>query len=342
MIREVTPVTAPEAVSNEVRCRRCGAFHLVAESEVVPRAGSINECVHEPLQVRRKPPGKEIFEPFDEHAGVGSKSRAFVSWTSREPCSGAPIIGVVTVPRFFAPALDRGDVEVALPRDEAEHLTRVLRLGSGDTVAVFDGRGHEYLARVLAASRRDVRVQVMTRVDTPPEPGVAITLAQAVLKGDKMDEVVRDAVMLGVAAVQPIVSRHVEATAAAIVRGARLERWRRVALASVKQSRRAVLPEVRTPLTLESYLADPAPALTLMLVEPGAGVEVSPLGALRKRPVPQDAAVLVGPEGGWTKEECALAHDRGALLMTLGHRTLRADAVPVAALSVLQFLWDEL
>ena len=71
--------------------------------------------------------------------------------------------------RFFAPALDPGDETVTLPRDEAEHLTRVLRLGVGDTVAVFDGRGHEFLARVVAPQRRDVRVQLLSRVEPAAE-----------------------------------------------------------------------------------------------------------------------------------------------------------------------------
>src|SRR5436190_15262674 len=102
--------------------------------------------------------------------------------------------------RFFAPALDPGDETVLLPRDEAEHLTRVLRLGVGDTVAVFDGRGREFLARIASADRRDVRVQLLSRLEPPAEPTVPLTLAQAVLKGEKMDDVVRDAVMLGVAA----------------------------------------------------------------------------------------------------------------------------------------------
>ena len=74
--------------------------------------------------------------------------------------------------RFFAPALDPGDETVVLPRDEAEHLTRVLRLGVGDTVAVFDGRGHEFLARVVvAAARRDVRVQLLSRVEPAARAG---------------------------------------------------------------------------------------------------------------------------------------------------------------------------
>lgn len=254
----------------------------------------------------------------------------------------APII--LLVHRFFVPALDPGDDLVALPRDEAEHLTRVLRLGVGDTVAVFDGRGNEFLGRVTGAARRDVRVTLLSRLETTPESAVAITLVQAVLKGEKMDDVVRDAVMLGVAAIQPVISKRSEATVGALLRGARPDRWRRVALASVKQSRRAVLPEIRTPLTLEHYFAEPVPAIRVMLVEPSASATgeatVAPMAALRTRPIPQDAAVLVGPEGGWDPHECAAAVAAGVELVTLGPRTLRADAVPVAALSVLQFLWD--
>ncbi|MBZ5557531.1 MAG: 16S rRNA (uracil(1498)-N(3))-methyltransferase [Acidobacteriia bacterium] len=248
----------------------------------------------------------------------------------------------MSYPRFFAPTLDPGDETVALPRDEAEHLTRVLRLGVGDTVAVFDGRGREFLARVASVVRRDVRLQILSRVEPAAESGVAVTLAQAVLKTDKMDEVVRDAVMLGVAAIQPIVSKRTEVTVAALLKGARVERWRRVALASVKQSRRAVLPEIRVPLTLETFLGEPPAALRVMLVEPGATADVEPLSALQGPPPPADAAVLVGPEGGWTEGECGAARARGVRLVTLGHRTLRADAVPVAALSVLQFIWKEL
>jgi len=246
------------------------------------------------------------------------------------------------VHRFYAPALDPGDESVALPRDEAEHLTRVLRIGVGDTVSVFDGRGREFLARVASADRRDVRVQLMSRVEPAAEPAVPLTLAQAVLKGDKMDDVVRDAVMLGAAAIQPIVTKRTEVTVAALIRSARVDRWRRVAIASVKQSRRALVPEVRTPLTLETFLDEPAAALRLMLVEPAADIATDTLSELRSEPIPSDAALLVGPEGGWVPAECEHACARGVRLVTLGHRTLRADAVPVAAISVLQFLWGDM
>jgi 16S rRNA (uracil1498-N3)-methyltransferase len=206
-------------------------------------------------------------------------------------------------------------------------------------VAVFDGRGNEFLARIVSAARRDVRVQLLSRAVPASESTTSLTLAQAVLKGDKMDDVVRDAVMLGVTAIQPIVTRRTEVTVAALLRGARVERWRRIALASAKQSRRAVLPDILTPLPYETWLDEPHPPLRLMFVEPaidGAGA----LSALRSEPEPSSAAIAVGPEGGWDVSECVAARARGVRLVSLGGRTLRADAVPIAALSVLQFLWD--
>ena len=236
--------------------------------------------------------------------------------------------------------MDPGDEIVSLPRDEGQHLTRVLRLGVGDTVSVFDGRGREFLGRVASASAREVRVALMSRVEPAAESSVAITLGQAVLKGDKMDEIIRDAVMLGVAAVQPIVTKRTEVTVAALMKGARLDRWRRVALASVKQSKRAILPEIRMPLTLETLVEEPSPALRVMLVEPAAAAQVESLSALMKEPAPSDLLLFVGPEGGWTEPEWTAAAARGVRLMTLGPRTLRADAVPVAAISVLQFIFE--
>ena len=82
--------------------------------------------------------------------------------------------------------------------------------------------------------------------------------------------------------------------------------------------------------------------IRLMLVEPSSGADGVSLSTLQREPPPQDAALMVGPEGGWTVEECRMAGAAGVRPVTLGQRTLRADAVPVAAISVLQFLWGEM
>src|SRR5687768_16035705 len=115
----------------------------------------------------------------------------------------------MTLPRFFAPDLT-SDREFFLPADEAHHLTRVLRLRAQDEVAVFDGRGAEYRARIESASRDRVALRAIEALPTPSPPRVAVTLVQAVLKSGSMDDVVRDATMMGVASIVPVLTEHVD------------------------------------------------------------------------------------------------------------------------------------
>lgn len=245
------------------------------------------------------------------------------------------------VPRVYAPALHPDCETITLPAGEAEHLTRVLRLGVGAAVRVFDGRGLEREARVAHAVRKEVRLDVAARVEAAAEPRVRVTLAQAVLKGDKTDNVFRDAVMLGVAAIQPLLAARTDVPESAFKSGARLERWRRIVISSVKQCGRAVVPDLGAPETLEAALRRGHPGLRLMLVEPAAAEAATEQALRGLRPVEQ-AQVFVGPEGGWTPEEIAMARDAGCRLVTLGKRTLRADATPLVAIAVLQYLWGDL
>jgi len=239
----------------------------------------------------------------------------------------------VTLPRFYVPDLDPHVRDISLPSDEAAHVTRVLRLGAGDDISVFDGRGHEFRARVTTATRREVHVEVLEPIVPAPEPRVSITLVQAVLKGDKMDAVVRDATMMGVAAIDPVVS------ARTIARVPRTDndRWLRVSVASVKQCRRAVVPVITTPRPFDEWLRSSAHGLRLMLVEPGASTsETCSLHVLENHAA-GSLALIVGPEGGWTAEERATAEQSGCLAITLGGVTLRADAVAVAALAMARY-----
>jgi 16S rRNA (uracil1498-N3)-methyltransferase len=245
--------------------------------------------------------------------------------------------------RFYAPdAAAPGDV-IDLPADEAQHLTRVLRLKAGDAVRVFNGRGDEFEARVEGPAKAGVRVRIGSRHAAASEAGVAITLAQAVLKGDKMDDVVRDAVMMGVASIQPIVTARAEVKRATIERSRRRERWERIAVSSAKQCGRAVVPHIRPTLEFSDLLA----ALTdmrmsnpaVMLVEPGASGDAIRLSELAQAP-PREVTVLIGPEGGWAEEEIRRGAD-ACHLVTMGARTLRADAMAIVALAALFSRWKE-
>ena len=234
--------------------------------------------------------------------------------------------------RFYAPDLGETGMAAPLPAEEAQHLRRVLRLDVGAAVRVFDGRGREHEATVETLTRSGAIVRVGARVDAAPEPGVRITLAQALLKADKFDAVIRDATMLGVWRVLPLATSHVEAPTL----GTRVDRWRRIAISAAKQCGRAVVPAIAEPVSLEACLRA-AERPVILLAEPAAGRGVS---ALPARPV--SATVLAGPEGGWAPDEIAVAVDAGATIVTLGGRTLRADAIPLVALSILLHHWDAL
>jgi 16S rRNA (uracil1498-N3)-methyltransferase len=245
------------------------------------------------------------------------------------------------LPRFYAPRLD-ADL-VRLDGDEAHHLAHVLRLGAGDEVALFDGRGAERRGRVEAVGRRDVQVRVLDAVEPTAEPRVAVTLAQAALKGDRMDAVVRDATMLGVVAVQPLVTRRTVVPRSAVADERLRERWHRIAIASAKQCRRAVVPEIRAAVRFEEWVASARGAY--MLVEPeGPPAEAGrySVNDLLERAAPDAAAVVVGPEGGWDEMELQAAARAGCVELTLGARTMRADAAPLVVLAALRAVWRDL
>jgi 16S rRNA (uracil1498-N3)-methyltransferase len=248
------------------------------------------------------------------------------------------------LPRFHVPALAPGDAVATLPPEEARHLVRVLRLRPGDAVRVFNGRGHEFLARVDESGRRGTTVRLIEAVEPAAESQVALTVAQSVLTGDKMDRLIRDLTMLGVAAIQPICSSRSEVSASAIDRSHRVERWRRIAVASAKQCGRAVVPAIATPLGLQDWVARDTSGVRLILVEPAGDVPVRGSSAESAGPDGPEGgiALLVGPEGGWTADEASLAVRAGFVPWTLGSRTLRADAAPVVAVSILQYRWGDL
>jgi 16S rRNA (uracil1498-N3)-methyltransferase len=245
--------------------------------------------------------------------------------------------------RFYLPAAQHGAV-LALPEAEAEHAMRVLRLAAGAKVRVFDGRGHEFAAVVIALSKSGVDVEVGEEIAPPAtESSVGITLAMAALKSDHMDAVVRDATMLGVKAIQPLVSARTEVSLASLLHGRRCARWQRIAVSSAKQCGRAVVPVVLEPVSLAEWIGrwrnEDDGVERLVCVAPGVEVVTVPARDVAA-PGSGGAVVLIGPEGGWSEEElCQLTPH--ARFIRAGGRTLRADVAPVVALTALMTVWGE-
>lgn len=235
-------------------------------------------------------------------------------------------------PRAYAPDAVEGH-DVLLPEDEGAHLTRVLRLGVGDALRVFDGKGGEFAAEVLAARRSSVHVRVGHPEESTAESEVTFVAAPALIKGDAFDEIVRDAVMMGASAVRPVIT----ARTVAKPRDAMTARWQRVALAATKQSGRAVLAQVEAPVTLDQLIASDASARRFVCVEPSADVLVTDPVTV---PAPLSALVLTGPEGGWSPAELEMLKERGVTFVRIGRRTITAERATLAALAVLMAVWE--
>lgn len=259
------------------------------------------------------------------------------------------IISSMPLRRFYAPPESFGDdgARVTLSREESRHLSGVLRLAAGGEVRVFDGEGREFLCVVTEATARAGVLEVRGRVDPPrAESPLDLTLACALLKGEKFDLVVQKATELGVARVAPVETARAEVK---LPRGGgdrdgskRVERWRRIAVEAAKQSGRARVPPVDAPMGLAEALAggtEPA-ARRLMFAERGGRGLVETVTAWDEKPT--RVAALVGPEGGWEDEEIEEARGAGWEIVTLGGRVLRAETAGVVVVALLQHLCGDL
>jgi 16S rRNA (uracil1498-N3)-methyltransferase len=236
----------------------------------------------------------------------------------------------------------------ALDLDEAHasKLTRVLRLGPGAGVRVFNGAG-EWAATIVAADKKRVRVAVGALL-SPPRQSRDVTLLFAPLKRDATDLVVEKATELGVRAIAPVY------TARTIVEAVRIERWALVAKAAAEQSERFDLPEIAPAIPLARALDGWDTARPLAWCDEsgddpslpwGGQSAASPpmLEALAARPAPRKAALLIGPEGGFTSEEQAMLRALPFVIgVSLGPRILRAETAAIAGLTLLQAAWGDL
>ncbi len=239
--------------------------------------------------------------------------------------------------RFYAPPEAIDESVIRLDERESHHLRHVLRLKPGARVLVFDGTGVEYEGIVLETPERCASVGIRMRTTPTVESPLELTLAQALLKGEKFDLVVQKATELGVHRIIPLLTRHAVIGTSS---PQRLERWRRIALEAAKQSRRTRLVHVEEPQRMLDVLEKMrAPALFCVERE---GVSLREIAARWSDAPPHQLIVFVGPEGGWADEEIETARKVGAAFLSLGPRILRAETAGLVVLSLVQFLWGDL
>lgn len=241
----------------------------------------------------------------------------------------------MSAPRFHLDQTLAPGARFSLPPGPARHAARALRLGVGDAITLFDGRGGEYVARIERIQRDEVAVSVGAFTDVERESRLQVVLAQGISSGERMDYTLQKAVELGVTAIQPIAAKRSVVKLA----GERVERrvahWQGVVASACEQCGRNRVPPVAAPLPLANWLGMPR-AGRLLFLSPLADTRLADLSA----PATPDCLVA-GPEGGFEADELAALAAAGAIGVRLGPRVLRTETAALAALAAMQTLWGD-
>lgn len=247
-----------------------------------------------------------------------------------------------TTPRLFVSADLSAGSAFTLDDEQANYLLRVLRLGTGGEVRLFNGRDGEWDAVISAATGRRAEVSPVTQRRVQPDPaGPALTLLFAPVKKDQTDLIVEKATELGVAILQPVITHRTQ------TRTVRLDRFRKIALEAAEQTERLDLPDVREAAALDQVLAGVDAGTVVIFCDEAGEEDGAPWGGEAGRAAPmqavltglkgRSAAILVGPEGGFTPEERSVLRQRtDTVPVSLGPRILRAETAAISAMTLWQ------
>jgi 16S rRNA (uracil1498-N3)-methyltransferase len=223
-------------------------------------------------------------------------------------------------------------LELSLPAQAAEHVSRVLRLGEGDALTLFNGDGHDYAATISGMARREVRVRIHGTQEIGNESSLRLTLVQAVVRGEKMDLIIQKATELGVACIVPVLTERSEVRLDSARAEKRLAHWQAIIASACEQSGRARLPAILPAHPLETWLASLPQDGSLRLA-------LLPEGDPSLRSLafgPAGGALVVGPEGGLGERDVGALRGAGFGGLALGPRILRTETAGLAALAALQ------
>jgi 16S rRNA (uracil1498-N3)-methyltransferase len=241
--------------------------------------------------------------------------------------------------RFFLPKSNLRNGRGVVQGSELAHLRKVLRLGPGDRITVFDDAGWEHEAIIRQLSAEQGEIEIIESHEAARESPLRLTLAVALTKGAKIDWVVEKATELGVHQIVPFSSSFAVPRLDEKKIAARTARWEKIALSAVKQCGRTSPPEI-LPLCAFDALLDRPQTLKLLFWEKEQYQSL--YDAHDKHADAKSVLLAVGPEGGFSAQEAQAAAARGFETIGLGRRTLRAETAAVVAVGLVQFLWGDL
>jgi 16S rRNA (uracil1498-N3)-methyltransferase len=239
------------------------------------------------------------------------------------------------MPRFYIPNPHIENGLLKIEGDEVKHIRKVLRLKTGDEIVAFDGLGKEFEGAIIEEGRSSVLVKIQRILSPRRDSPLEVTLAQSLLKGEKMDTLIQKATELGVEEILPFLSSRSVPLLEKSRKLKRHHRWGRIAIEASKQCGRGVVPKVGPLRDYADMLRIASTDHLRLILWERDGIKLKEV--LRRSEEKTKIFFVVGPEGGFSQDEVEEAKRGGFVAVTLGRRILRAETVSLYLLSILQY-----
>jgi 16S rRNA (uracil1498-N3)-methyltransferase len=239
------------------------------------------------------------------------------------------------IPRIYTPQKITPHTDITLDATAANHVASVLRMQTGEHIFLFNGEGGYFETTITHVAKKQVTVHVRDHRASQNESPLHIHLGQGLSRGERMDYAIQKSTEMGVSEITPLFTTRSEVKLDAQRSTKRQQHWQQVTISACEQCGRDVIPAVNAPVSLSDFVTHVKADLKLVLHHESTSM-------LRDLPKPSSIALLIGPEGGLTEEEIALALQHGFVATRLGPRVLRTETAPVVALSVLNMLWGDI
>lgn len=231
-----------------------------------------------------------------------------------------------------------GEEKIFLNEEQSRHIAKSLRMKKGDMLTVCTGDGNDYGCMISEITRDGGAVlQVCYKNATQSEPDIKVSLYQGVPKGDKMEDIIQKSTELGVYEIIPTLTKRCVSRPQEKQAEKKRLRYSKIALEAAQQSGRGIVPQIKKMTDFKTAVKECAADIKIVFYEGGG----KPLSEIIKKGT-ESAAVFIGPEGGFEKEEVDFLAANGAVCATLGKRILRTQTAPAAALSAIMLLTGNL
>lgn len=241
------------------------------------------------------------------------------------------------MPKFFVPHEKITDTQIIIDTEDVAHITRVLRLGEGDTVTVCDSRGTDYEAEITETAPKQIICKILDKHASVSEPNIKVTLFQGLPKASKMEYIIQKTTELGINEIVPVkLSRCVVKIDNKKDEAKKLDRWQKISEAAAKQSGRGIVPEIKPIMTLDDVI-QVSKEFDLFFVPYECEEQKTLREVLLSKKDVKTVGFVIGPEGGFDPTETEKLKNSGIPTVTLGKRILRTETAGEAVLAMTMY-----